>query len=96
MLTAMTLAVPRRRTNIPRPTKKDTKDTLERAFSKLAWAGLFFGQRGYIWWVLLSEIYGRLKTEFIVYVRRKYGIRDHHKSIQSGPERNCGQQKVVS
>ena len=32
----MTLAVPRR-TNIPRPTKKDPKDTLERAFNKLAW-----------------------------------------------------------
>ena len=45
MLTAMMLAVPRR-TNIPRPTKKDPKDTLERAFNKLAW-GFFFGRREY-------------------------------------------------
>ena len=44
MLTAMTLAVPRR-TNIPRPTKKDPKDTLvERAFNKLAWG--FFSDGG--------------------------------------------------
>ena len=43
MLTAMTLAVPPR-TNIPRPTKKDPKDTLERAFNKLAWG--FFSDGG--------------------------------------------------
>ena len=35
MLTAMTLALPRR-TNIPRPTKKDPKDTPDRVFNDLA------------------------------------------------------------
>ena len=39
----MTLAVPPR-TNIPRPTKKDPKDTLERAYNKLAWG--FFSDGG--------------------------------------------------
>ena len=34
------------RTNIPRPMKKDPKDTLERAFNKLAW-GFFSGRREY-------------------------------------------------
>ena len=32
----MTLAVPRR-TNVPRPTRKEPKDTPDRAFNKLAW-----------------------------------------------------------
>ena len=40
----MTLAVPWR-SNIPRPTKKDPKDTLEGAFNKLAW-GFFNGMEG--------------------------------------------------
>ena len=40
----MTLAVPRR-TNIPRPTKKDPKDTPDRAFNKLAW-GNHYGTEG--------------------------------------------------
>ena len=36
MLTATTLALPPR-TNIPRPTKKNPKDTLNRAFNKIDW-----------------------------------------------------------
>ena len=36
MLTATTLALPPR-TNIPRPTKKNPKDTPNRVFNKLAW-----------------------------------------------------------
>ena len=36
MLTATTLALPSR-TNIPRPTKKNPKDTPNRVFNKLAW-----------------------------------------------------------
>ena len=47
MLTAMTLEVPQC-TNIPRPTKKDPKDTLERAFNKLAWDFLWDGGSMYI------------------------------------------------
>ena len=40
----MTLAVPRR-TNVPRPTRKDPKDTPDRAFNKLAW-GNHYGTEG--------------------------------------------------
>ena len=40
----MTLAVPQR-TNIPRPTKKDPKDTPDRVFSKIAW-GFFYWTEG--------------------------------------------------
>jgi hypothetical protein len=40
----MTLAVPLR-TNIPRPTKKDSKDTPDRVFNKLAW-GFFYRTEG--------------------------------------------------
>ena len=40
----MTLAVPRR-TNIPRPTKKDPQDTPDRVFDKIAW-GFFYGTEG--------------------------------------------------
>jgi hypothetical protein len=42
LLTAMTLAVPQR-TNIPRPTKKDPKDTPDHVFNKLAWGFLWDG-----------------------------------------------------
>ena len=45
MLTAMTLAVPRR-ASIPRPTKKDSEDTPDRVFNKISW-GFFIGQREY-------------------------------------------------
>ena len=44
MLTATTLAFPPR-TNIPRPTKKNPKDTPDRVFNKLAW-GFFFRTEG--------------------------------------------------
>jgi hypothetical protein len=44
LLTAMTLAVPRR-TNIPRPTKKDPKDTPDRVFNKLVWVN-HYGTEG--------------------------------------------------
>jgi hypothetical protein len=44
MLTATTLALPPR-TNIPRPTKKNPKDTPDRAFNKLAWYH-FYGTEG--------------------------------------------------
>ena len=40
----MTLAVPRR-TNVPGPTRKDPKDTPDRAFNKLAW-GNHYGTEG--------------------------------------------------
>ena len=40
----MTLAVPQR-TNVPRPTRKDPKDTPDRAFNKLAW-GNHYGTEG--------------------------------------------------
>jgi hypothetical protein len=40
----MTQAVPRR-TNIPRPKKKDPKDTPDRVFNKLAW-GNHYGTEG--------------------------------------------------
>ena len=40
MLTVTTLALPPR-TNIPRPTKKNPKDTPDRAFNKLAWHNFF-------------------------------------------------------
>ena len=40
----MTLAGPRR-TNVPRPTWKDPKDTPDRAFNKLAW-GNHYGTEG--------------------------------------------------
>ena len=53
----MTLAVPRR-PNIPRPTKKDPKDTLECAFNKLAWG--FFPDGG------STEIYSFLRGFIIV------------------------------
>ena len=36
MLIAMTLALPPR-TNIPRPTKKNPKDTLNRVFNRIGW-----------------------------------------------------------
>ena len=37
----MTLAVPRR-TNVPRRTRKDPKDTPDRAFTKLAWGNHYW------------------------------------------------------
>ena len=40
----MTLAVPRR-TNVPRPTRKDPKDTPDRVFNKIAW-GFLYGTEG--------------------------------------------------
>ena len=50
----MTLAVPRRK-NIPRPTKKDPKDTPDRVFNKIAW-GFFYGTEGVVNFVSISSV----------------------------------------
>ena len=47
MLTATTLALPPR-TNIPRLTKKNPKDTPNRVFNKLAWHQIY-GTEGVSW-----------------------------------------------
>ena len=42
----MTLAVLPRCTNVPRPARKDPKDTPDRAFNKLAWGNQYYGTEG--------------------------------------------------
>ena len=64
----MTLAVPRR-TNVPRPTRKDPKDTPDRAFNKLAWGNHYWteGVHGFSTTMLrLSGFLNKLTNHYFI------------------------------